>query len=270
MISGCFYNKEHAMNQIKKLAILFAEVNMLYCVWSGFYGFISGTFPVINVNSLLKFLLLNESPFSGHLWYLGAVLYTQITVYIVEKLRWKKVLHWITPVLLIVDILLGKYSILLFGREFDYFIVRNWIFVGIPFFSIGMFLRDTKYRIGWWGIPVFILTTILERYLLVTSGLNATRDQYISTIFLSIAVFSVALEYKGHINDRMAKAGREYSAWLYIVHPIFITCLTFVVCKMGMQHIWRYIGSFVIFIVSLIFVAVVTELSRKFYKSLND
>lgn len=38
MISGYFYKKESAMKQIKKIAILFIEANLLYCAWSCFYG----------------------------------------------------------------------------------------------------------------------------------------------------------------------------------------------------------------------------------------
>lgn len=48
-----------------------------------------------------------------------------------------------------------------------------------------------------------------------------------------------------------------------------MTRFTFVACKIGMQHVWGWVGSFVIFTMSMVFVAVVTELSRKFYKSLN-
>ena len=266
MISGYFYNKESAIKQIKKIGFLFIEANLLYCVWSCFYGVVSGVYPIINGNSILRFMLLNESPFAGHLWYLGAIMYTQIFAYIMDQIRMKKVLYLTTPILLIIDIAFGKYSLLLFGREFDYVFIRNWIFVGIPFYSIGLLLREKGYRIGSWGVPAFILTTVLERYLLVANGLNATRDQYISTIFLSIAIFSVALEYRGAINECVAKVGREYSTWLYIVHPIFITCLTFVANKMGMYHIWGYIGSFVVFTVSFVFVSVLTELSRYFMK----
>ena len=267
MISGYFYNKESAIKQIKKIGFLFIEANLLYGVWSCFYGVVSGVYPIINGNSILKFIFLNESPFSGHLWYLGALLYTQIFVYTVDQIRMKKVLYLTIPILLVIDIAFGKYSLLLFGREFDYVFIRNWIFVGIPFYTIGLLLREKGYRIGSWGVPVFILTTDLERYLLVANGLNATRDQYISTTFLSIAVFSVALEYRGSINECVAKVGREYSTWLYIVHPIFIKCLTFVAYRMGIHHIWGYIGSFVVFTVSFVFVAVVTELSRYIMKN---
>ena len=257
MISGYFYKKDQAKRQIKKIAILFIEANLMYCLWDLIYGLLSGNNPVINIKSLVKFVILNESPF------LGAILYTLIIVYLLDKIGCKKVLYWITPALLIGDLIIGKYSILLFGREFPYILVRNWLFVGIPYFSIGMMMKENRIRIGKWGILLFTLATVLERYLLVSNGLNATRDQYISTTFLAIAVFSFALDYKGNVSDTVAKIGRDYSTWIYIIHPIFITIFTWLMSKIGAQQVWGYIGPIVIFVVSLMFVASTSHIKNK-------
>lgn len=263
MISGYFYKQDQTKRQIKKIAILFLEANIMYFLWNLIYGLLSGNNLVINLKSLVKFVLLNESPFSGHLWYLGAILYTLIIVYLLDKIGCKKIMYWITPVLLIGDLIIGKYSILIFGREFPYIVVRNWLFVGIPYFSIGMLMQDERFRIGKWGIPVFALTTVLERYLLVSNGLNATRDQYISTTFLAIAVFSFALDYQGNVSDTVAKIGRDYSTWIYIIHPIFITCFGYVVSKIGLQYVWWFVGPIVVFLVSLMFVASTSHIKNK-------
>lgn len=168
------------------------------------------------------------------------------------------------PILLLTDVVFGKYSILLFGREFDYLLVRNWLFVGIPFFSIGMLMNEKKLRIGWWGIPVFTLTTILERFLLVRNGLNAARDQYISTIFLSISVLNFALEYKGSINNWLAQIGNRLSAWIYIIRPIFVTCLTFIASRLAFsQKVWGYVGAVFVFVISVVFVYIGAEMIRE-------
>ncbi|CDB63853.1 uncharacterized protein BN486_03675 [Clostridium clostridioforme CAG:132] len=263
MISGYFYNQESAVKRIRKIAILFVEANLIYCAWSYFYGFVSGKLPVTSIDTLIRFIFLNESPFSGHLWYLGAVLYTQIVIYLLEKWKLKRALYMTVPILLLTDIVFGKYSILLFGREFDYHFVRNWLFVGIPFFSIGMLMNEKNLRIGWWGIPVFTLTTMLERFLLVRNGLNAARDQYISTIFLSISVMSFALKYKGNIHNWLAQIGKRLSAWIYIIHPIFVTCLTFIASKIGMQKVWGYVGAVFVFTISVVFVYIFAEMKRR-------
>jgi len=142
MISGYFYNRKNGPKQIKKIVILFVEANLLYAAWSYFYGFVSGSVPIISLKTVVKFVVLNDSPFSGHLWYLGAILYTLIFVSFLEKIGYKKVLYRLTPILLLGDLVLRKYSLLIFGREFPYIIVRNCLFVGLSFFSIGMFMRE--------------------------------------------------------------------------------------------------------------------------------
>ena len=263
MISGYFYNRDNVKSQIKKIIMLLIEANCIYFMFGLFCGFITHNFPTISYKSMMALLLLNDSPFSGHLWYFGAILYTLVVVYLFDKIGLKRILYWMTPILIIGDLILGKYSLLIFGKEFSYLLVRNWLFTGIPFFSIGMLLQEKKLRIGSWGIPVFIGTTILERFLLVNNNMNAVRDQYISTTFLAISVFSFALEYKGAVSDKLAKIGRDYSTWIYIIHPLFITLFSFVIKRIGMDKLWGYVGPIVVFVSSLLFVAIVSETRNK-------
>ncbi len=251
MISGFFYKQEKAKKQIKKFILIFLISNLLFFTWSFFYGFVSGSFPDLGIIAIIYFVVFNESPFSGHLWYLGAILYTYLIVFLADKIGWKKVLFWISPILIMCDLAFGKYSILIFGREYPYIFLRNWLFVGIPFFSIGMLMKEKKFRIGWWGILVFTLTNIFELFILKKYGINATRDQYISTTFLSIAVLSVCLEYKGKINNIISDIGNHYTAGIYIIHPVFITVFTWLMYKVGLKIVWGFIGPFVVYIVSL-------------------
>lgn len=253
-------------SQIRKIVVLLIEANSIYLIFGLLTGFITGNFPYISFKSIMNFLLLNESPFSGHLWYFGAIIYTLVVVYLFDKVGLKRLLYWMTPILIIGDLVLGKYSLLIFGREFSYLYVRNWLFTGIPFFSIGMLMREKGFRIGSWGMPVFIGTTILERFLLVNNNVNAVRDQYISTTFLAIAVFSFTLEYKGAVSNKLAKIGRDYSTWIYIIHPLFITLFSFVINRIGMDKLWGYVGPIVVFVSSLLFVVIVSETRKKLIK----
>ena len=67
----------------------------------------------------------------------------------------QKTLFLAIPVLLAGDLIIGKYSLLLFGREFPAFYSRNWLFVGVPYFSLGMLIRkhlpSIKERIYYFG-----------------------------------------------------------------------------------------------------------------------
>ena len=117
------------------------KANLVYFVWKWFYTeissnvvFLSTTFTVKN---LLTFLFLNVSPLSGHLWYFGTILYVLVMVHMAELLKLSKVLYWITPVLLLINLILGKYSLILLNREFSYILVRDFLLVGLSYFCIG-------------------------------------------------------------------------------------------------------------------------------------
>ena len=147
MISGFFWDPEKSSRQIKKLFGLMISANLLYFLFDIVRAFVNHKFIsylglTFTTKTLIKFLLLNESPFAPHLWYLGAVLYVQIVFRLLSRTRrfWK-VLCCITPLLLVADLIFGKYSLVLLHREFPYICLRNWFFVGIPYFSIGVLIR---------------------------------------------------------------------------------------------------------------------------------
>ena len=115
--------------------LLFAVIREVVAL----YG--HGTFFVPSVHDIAIFIIFNENPFAGHLWYIGAYLYVLLAIKLVNKLNLWKFLFCITPILLLCDLAFGKYSFLLFNKGFEYYYSRNFLFVGIPYFSIGAYLQ---------------------------------------------------------------------------------------------------------------------------------
>ena len=132
---------------------------------------------------------------------------------------------------MLTDLLLGKYSVLILGTEFPVVYVRNFLFVGIPFFTIGMWLREKEgfvIRDGMRNMSaaivlLFCMTTLLEKYFLVTHDCNATQDHYLSSTFLAIAVFLFFVNTQSANETGMSKVGRNDSLYIYILHPIFFS-----------------------------------------------
>lgn len=131
MITGYFYNKtdKKPFKQIKKVIILIILSNLLYFIPDILKN--ENISTVFSLKNILSFIIFNESPFAGHLWYLNALLYVLIIVYFADKLKVRKFLYYAIPILLAIDLILGKYSILLFGQQFPYIIIRNFLFVRI-------------------------------------------------------------------------------------------------------------------------------------------
>ena len=278
MITGFFYSdvkwRRAEKKQIEKVIKLFVFSSLLYIVWNCTRSFLSGgnvadcIVQMFGIKKILRLLVLNESPFNGHLWYIGALLYTLIVFYVIKQ---EKIMYCLTPFLLVGDLLLGKYSLLIWGREFPYVLVRNFLFVGIPYFCIGDLLhkvkgKNKKYKSFLSGMLclVFVATTILERYVLVSLKANATRDHYLSTTLFAVSVFIfVCGLYENRkiskIESIMASIGRYYSTEIYIIHPIIITVLSIIVERTGLISSYSYVRPVIVFLASTGIVALMKK-----------
>ena len=275
MISGFFYNslteKKNTKSYIKRMSWLLVSSNILYFILNLAINFFKGKVKeyicsCFSVRSILKFVFFNVSPFGYHLWYLGAIIYVIVIIELLKKItsKWKVVLYIVTPFLIIGDLILGKYSILLWGRELvPYVVVRNFLFVGIPYFSIGLFLNEYKKTLSklnrYWLlnlmlIILFSITSIFERNLLINIGANATRDQYISTTFLSIALFILFsnLEWNKIRISVIRKIGKDYTLLIYIIHPIIIIIMNKIAIKFHGYMIYKYLAPIFVFFISVV------------------
>ena len=269
MVSGFFWNPDSLRKQITKLLKLLIFANVLYFFVDlakafarhGVSDFFSDAF---SLESLFQFVVFNESPFAPHLWYLGAIIYVLIVSYYVEKFKLKQILVYVIPILLLVDLVLGKYSRLIFNREFPYIFVRNWLFVGVPYFFIGNFIHEDshgeKKRFDFsciaisCGVLLFSVTSLLERYLLVLNELDTRRDHYISTTFLAIAVFTLFLLYIDNNASFISRVGRQDTTLIYIIHYLIIGIMGGVVKAIGVRGLYKPIRPVVVFILTTVLV----------------
>lgn len=243
MITGFFYSNIRQQNkqkrQINKMFRLFMVANLLSLLAGCVSAIAAGKLPVFlasltKLRTIADFWLWNEPPFGRHLWYLGAIFYTLILVYVAEKANILKWLTWLTPVLLAVSLVFGKYCILLLETQIPYVYVRNFCFLGLPYFLIGNWLFEHRQKIfqrfttGWILVCLvaFTISTMAERYLLVINQVNASNDYYISTPFLACAVFIWFTKW--NVNEStgftsvLCKIGKQYSMWIYFIHPLLI------------------------------------------------
>lgn len=158
LISGYFYTPRHLGRRLGRLLLLFLSSNLLYFLWRGAYGggkgwagipgLLSYARETLTRESLKNLLLFQDSPFVGHLWFLGALLVGEVIVYLFDRAGKRSLLYLLTPFLLLADLVLGKYSLLLLHRTFDYHLVRNAYFVAVPNLALGMCIRERKDHTG--------------------------------------------------------------------------------------------------------------------------
>lgn len=282
MITGFFFTTSSAKQQIRKLFGLMLTANGIYLLWKIALAALKEEIPeylksVFTMKNIVKFLFLNETHLQSHLWYLGAILYVITIVTFIfgrnEKLG-KKILYIAVPILLLGDLMLGKYSLLLFHREFPVVLVRNWLFVGLPYFTIGLWIREHQEKIvvrirkmKLLSIISFtVITSLVERLILVSFNLNPARDHYLSTTFLAVAVFLFFLLYVNGDENRISGIGRDDSTWIYILHPILITILGIVMSRGGIKEAYNYIRPIVVFLTTAVIVDATMKLESKFLR----
>lgn len=293
MITGFFYTsiveQNRQKSQLRKIAQLVVVSNALYYVFGLSkqllnYLIKKEEFSLaggISLSSILKFVFLNQSPFSGHLWYLGALLYVLGIVFIWEELfRFsRRKLYPIIPLLLLVDLLFGKYSLLILGKEFPYILVRNFMFVGLPYFLIGDALSAKNISVQKNRLLLlscfFGVTTLMARYLLGVNNLNAARDHYLSTTLMSVSIFLLYVNYGNETNnylyEKACKAGRKYSLYIYIIHPMIIfffsACISFLEKYVKWaSSLYHVIAPIVVFGTSILLSKCIISLQMRFSK----
>ncbi len=264
MITGYFHSQTREHNkqtaQIIKILKLFVVSNMLYFLWSLLLAFVKHESlmrtisQMLSLESILRFVFLNESSVGYHLWYLGALLYVLVIACLWEK-RWDlDKLYPLIPILLVVDLLFGKYSLLVFGRSFSTGLVRNFLFVGLPYFLIGDLLSKRKLTLPSGTLAifscVFVVTTLIERFALGYANLNGSRDHYVSTTFLAICVLLLTINQKDIHSKAIAYIGEKLSLMIYILHPILIPVLAMVVKRDSLGMVFECCRPFIIFLVA--------------------
>ena len=237
--------------------LLFAAVKVLQAFRHDDFGF-------LNFKALVNFVFFNENPFGFHLWYIGAYLYTLVIVLFLTKKNLLNHAYWIVPVLLLTDLCLGKYSIVLWHKEFPVIFVRNFVCVGMPYFLIGMLLKHWRekmlnckhlqiFALG--GVILFSLTSLMENRMLVGLDMNATRDHYISSTFLAISLFLLFLSKKQAKANILSSLGERDSLYIYIFHPLFIMFFSAVDKHLPVfwQDSYLYLSPVIILVATIMF-----------------
>lgn len=192
----------------------------------------SGCFYIPSVAWVSNFIFFNDNPFAVHLWYFSAYLYVLVCIYMANRLKCCKMLLYSVPFLLLVNLIIGNYSMICFHRTFPLLWTRNFLFDGLPFFLIGGFLfRRNEFFFKKRNIFVALCASAiflyLEEMLLVDNRINGDGNVFLGTIPLSICI--LLFFCKINIGENFfSEIGRKYSLMIFIVHPIILDFVRYI------------------------------------------
>ena len=230
---------------------------LLYFIWEELLNIIGndGQFLIHSAMNWLKMAVLNVPLFGHHLWYLFAYLYVLLIMLLVDKYNKWKLLYFITPLLLLPHIIL-----LVSGKYLSIYLIRNFLFLGLPFFAIGTFIKarsfgkSKKYR---WlllvGVVLFAITSLMERSILLSLGKLAKRELYFSSIFLTISMFMLAISAENHHKSWLSEMGEKYSLYIYLFHPVFVYCCETLFTRMDLQGVYMNIAPLLVLVSTMVF-----------------
>ena len=180
-----------------------------------------------NIKSILAWLILNLQLIKGHLWFLDALLYCYIFVFILSKLKIDlKKFYFVIPLLLIINLILGEISSCV-GNPIPFYYYRNFLFTGLPFFMIGhlihykeKFIKNniSNKQILLLLVPICCLTMFESTY--------ASTDLYLGTILFSVLIFIWGILNPEKINFRITNfIGGKLYGYIYILHLFLVFTL---------------------------------------------
>lgn len=287
MISGYFYSRaienNNCFTPVKRILKLLVYANIIYLVWT-FLKIFLGSDRIENYFSfraIFDLVVFDEISWGYHLWYLLTALVSMVIILYIKRISKTNFVFLMIPVLLICNLLIGAYSKVIFGRCFPLIYSRNRYFTGIPFYLIGDILyrhndeikKVFNKRLIWiLTIPTAIIT-VLEPWLLSHFDIIGKGDLYVSTIIMAVIVFIAFCyfyDYRSKLSHWLEVIGEKYSLWIYIMHLIILYyCKRIIPDDGALRLVWNNASPVIVFILTLLFIIVVSSLKKCFAKYLH-
>ena len=231
----CYYEDESVLpgkilHKIKHIFVLMTGGIILYFI----YGFAAN---IKNIPAFFKaqfapkvfleFLLFNQTKISEPLWFLPAFIYVYAVFYLIYKTGFLKKSYILIPVLFIAGAAIKEAAVFsdsLPDIFYNSYLVRNFLFIGLPFFLTGYFVRKN----------IDMLTAKLSNpllFLLMAAGtveavsvhlLHTEKSAYFGTFAAVFALFVFVIKNEDRIKvTGLSYLGAKYSFYIYIFHCIY-------------------------------------------------
>ena len=292
MVSGYYAAKNntyHAKRKIVNIIKLAVTSELLYLCFElikivakseSVVEYLKEEFSVVSIVSLLIF---NKPITSSHLWFLYALIYCYITLWIFRKLTLPK--HLLNTFVIIghvVFLMLGE-GLTLLGHpcQFDVNILdfsysftpyNLFLFRALPYFLMGYIFREQNIRISAGSkyralAYIGLILSVIERVYL------GWFQFYLGTIPVATILFLWAVEKQERTieNILMKKImiiGKEHSDFIYIIHLLVASVVLIISkhVKLGIYGIvFDYAYPFIVLGISL-FMSILKSNSRLFLK----
>lgn len=162
--------------------------------------------------------------FNGTLWYLYAMFWTWMMIYLLRRTGKMNKCYILIPVLLAVQIFGRAYVQNVYDIEKYVFLFRNAVTFGIPFSLLGAWIAQKE--------AVIAAKIDLKKNLMIILGgffliiiefllFGQYMDTHVSTVLIAAGMFFYAVRQQGEGKKSLkglAYIGARWSAWIYLLH----------------------------------------------------
>lgn len=281
------YRKKYFRNYIKKIIGLFVYWSLFYVMYGLILNVLESIIFDLNmrqeivnylhsfvgVSDIFLFLIYGSGggPASYHLWYLSALIWSILVLYMFIKADRLSVLLIISLLLNVVGLFGQTYSGVFNLELFDHDIkTRDAIFFGLFYTTLGCYIAFNYNSINekisqlksFTIVKLFLIfsfTQIAERFIAYKFWQEEIRqtDFYISTIFIAICLILFVMK-NGDIGEKsiISKIGKN-AVGIYVSHTLFIDLtyqvFNFLEMDIRKSFIFHLIFTPLIFITSYLF-----------------
>ena len=214
------------------LFVAYFAINVIYLASVGSLNYLISA-AILRKRTFFDFFVLNvwPLPMGNSIWFIQALAYSYLILFLIEKLKLSKIYIPLLAVLLVIMLLSGEFAKLVGFPYFGYrYIPGGWLTKALPFMLIGMLLRRGIDKLA--RIPrfVYIITffagigcAIGERLLLGKLGRFVYSGNAIgyAIIAISLCLFAVTLPDIGR--SFLGSHGGSYARRMYaLCQPVYL------------------------------------------------
>ena len=229
---------EKVLRKIKRSALCFAFVFLFYVALNVPVMLLSHTMPTFSKRMLFEFFVMNLWPLSigDNIWFIQAMLYAYIIIFILDKLKLLKFYRILLIVLIIFMLLTGEFSEVINLNILGYpYIPGNWLTRALPYILLGKLLRDKKeslMRIQFWKYLIaFVIgggLVLLEIYLLALTGTLHYTGHMIGYTIMAVAACGLAISIPIGVGNRVVHFDSAISGFIYVfMNPVYYALYIF-------------------------------------------
>ena len=247
MISGYYWKSALAVHSncdlhktIKRIVRMTGYSCFLYICFNIFICFLTGNTNTLYVSltsweNLFLLIVFNyTTPYlgCGHLCYLLSLIYVYFFVFWVEKKNaWNLVYFY--SIVSIFSIIILEIMSHLNSWSFQSYYFRNWLFMGIPFFALGRYIKENGYKYLGGGSKLLFLIYIA--LILCESFVFSDNFEFLASSILA-CILLIGIAIRNPDIKIFSKWGIEYSQWIYVYHYIFVIIFSSGIVTRYLKH----------------------------------